>query len=139
MNIMEETNDDILPKTYFREVAIKEHIPTMNKDELMSSLGNQDDRSESTNYFNNLPYENDRNLRFIKNEIADMNGLPQDDVRENPLMYQHRRQMGTPEAGVYTEGGLVYIPGNDGKKAADGKCYLTCYVLIFYNVFLFVF
>jgi receptor-type tyrosine-protein phosphatase N len=91
--------------TSFREVAIAEHIPTVNNYHLNDDV--------DTNFFN--PKNTKHHLQKPR-DYEEMNDIPDIYLVSRDHMSNFRDdKMG--DGGVYTEGGLVYIPASDKSEA----------------------
>lgn len=103
-----ENNDDNPRFTSFREVAKTEHIPESNiqhfqlKEDIIPS------------FFDN---KNSHHGRMFVEEDAEVNDIPTVYLTHRDMLSNFRDDV-DPEGGVYTEGGLVYVPNpsrNDAK------------------------
>lgn len=104
----QENNEDNPRFTSFREVAKSEHIPESNiqhyqsKDEIIPL------------FYDNT---NSHRGRMFEQEDAEANDIPTVYLTHRDMLANFRDDV-DPEGGVYTEGGLVYVPNpshNDAK------------------------
>lgn len=89
--------ENLIPEeTSFREVAMAKHIPEV--DHLANNL--------NTNFFN----DNIKHHRFQKMYEYEDNELPSANIPVRDQVVSYRDDGQPAETGVYTEGGLVYVP-----------------------------
>ncbi|CAO1417843.1 unnamed protein product [Diamesa hyperborea] len=100
--------DDPEKSTSFREVAQAEHIPKQNKYQMVEDL--------NTNFFDN---KNDKHQRGFDYEDTEPNNLGTVYLsnRDHTASYRDSNQQGSD--GVYTEGGLVYVPDPSRNQATS--------------------
>lgn len=99
INADENTENDDDRSTSFREVAKIEHIPEQNIQRY--------EMEENINpaFFDN---SNSHHSRVFDEEDAEPNDIPTVYLTHRDMLANFRDE--TPEDGVYTEGGLVYVP-----------------------------
>mgnify|MGYP002655331704 CR=1 FL=1 len=99
-NELEQQPEDQSRSTSFRELAKNEHIPPANVQRYQ-----MDDGAEP-NFFNG---KNEHHRRMFDYEDTEPNELPTVYLSPRDQLTNFRED--SPEDGVYTEGGLVYVPG----------------------------
>lgn len=96
-----------LKSTSFREVAKNEHIPTSNVQRY------QMDEDAVPSFFNG---KNEHHRRMFDYEDTEPNELPTVYLSPRDQLSSYRDE--SPEDGVYTEGGLVYVPSSSNSDPA---------------------
>lgn len=102
----EQLIDDNSRSTSFRELSKSEHIPTN-----VQHLQVEEDEVEP-NFFNG---RNEHHRRLFDLEETEPNDLPTVYLSPRDQLTNFRDD--SPEDGVYTEGGLVYVPGSQKNDA----------------------
>ncbi|CRK93061.1 CLUMA_CG006471, isoform A [Clunio marinus] len=95
--------DDGSRSTFFREVAKSEHIPNAQHYQI--------DEEVSPNFFSG---RNEHHRRMFDYEDTEANELPTVYLSPRDQLSSYRD---SPDDGVYTEGGLIYVPGNSKNDA----------------------
>lgn len=112
-NNEEENDDEDMPKTSFREMSREYNIPTI--------------------HLNNKFHERHHEPHYYAEESND---IPVEPIKFKGF-HHHNSETNdiSPEAGVYTEGGLVFVPESNDQAEASRECWHLFYV---YFLVLFV-